>query len=45
MGTAAAFALERFARLLFLRERDVDRERQRGTRSCATCSPRPSSTD
>jgi class 3 adenylate cyclase len=30
IGTAAAFALERFARLLFLRERDVDRERQRG---------------
>jgi class 3 adenylate cyclase len=30
IGTAAAFALERFARLLFLRERDVDRERRRG---------------
>ena len=30
VGTAAAFALERFARLLFLRERDVDRERKRG---------------
>jgi len=30
VGTAAAFALERFARLLFLRERDVDRERERG---------------
>jgi class 3 adenylate cyclase len=30
IGTAAAFGLERFARLLFLRERDVDRERQRG---------------
>jgi class 3 adenylate cyclase len=30
IGTAAAFALERFARLLFLREQDVDRERQRG---------------
>lgn len=30
LGTAAAFALERFARLLFLRERDLDRERQRG---------------
>lgn len=30
IGTAAAFALERFARLLFLRERDVDRERERG---------------
>jgi class 3 adenylate cyclase len=30
VGTAAAFALERFARLLFLRERDLDRERERG---------------
>jgi adenylate cyclase len=30
VGTAAALALERFARLLFLRERDVDRERERG---------------
>ena len=30
VGTAAAFALERFTRLLFLRERDVDRERERG---------------
>jgi adenylate cyclase len=30
VGTAAAFALERFARLLFVRERDVDRERERG---------------
>jgi class 3 adenylate cyclase len=30
IGTAAAFALERFARLLFLRERDVDRQRERG---------------
>jgi len=29
-GTAAAFALERFARLLFLRERELDRERERG---------------
>lgn len=29
LGTAAAFALERFARLLFQRERDVDRERAR----------------
>jgi hypothetical protein len=31
-GTAAAFALERFARLLFLRERELDRERERGSR-------------
>jgi len=30
VGTAAAFALERFARMLFLRERDLDRERERG---------------
>ncbi len=30
VGTAAAFTLEQFARLLFLRERDLDRERQRG---------------
>jgi class 3 adenylate cyclase len=30
VGTAAAFALERFARLLFLRERDLDHERERG---------------
>jgi class 3 adenylate cyclase len=29
-GTASAFALERFARLLFLRERELDRERERG---------------
>jgi len=29
IGTAATFALERFARLVFLRERDVDRERER----------------
>ena len=28
IGTAATFALERFARLVFLRERDVDRERE-----------------
>jgi adenylate cyclase len=32
VGTAAALALERFARLLFLRERDLDRERERGDR-------------
>lgn len=32
VGTAAAFLLERSARLLFLRERDVDRERARGDR-------------
>ena len=30
VGTAAAFMLDRFARLLFLREREVDRERERG---------------
>lgn len=30
MGTAAAFALERYARLLFLRERDLEREWERG---------------
>ena len=30
VGTAAAFALERFARLVFLREWELDRERERG---------------
>jgi adenylate cyclase len=29
-GTSGAFVLERFARLLFLRERQLDRERERG---------------
>jgi adenylate cyclase len=32
IGTAAAYALERFARLLFIRERELDRERERGDR-------------
>jgi adenylate cyclase len=32
IGTAGAYALERFARLLFLRERQLDRERERGDR-------------
>jgi class 3 adenylate cyclase len=32
VGTAAAYALERFARLLFIRERELDRERERGDR-------------
>jgi class 3 adenylate cyclase len=32
IGTAGAYALERFARVLFLRERQLDRERQRGDR-------------
>lgn len=32
IGTGAAYALERFARLLFIREREVDRERERGDR-------------
>ena len=30
VGTAGAYALERFARVLFLRERQLDRERERG---------------
>ena len=30
IGTAGAYALERFARVLFLRERQLDRERERG---------------
>jgi class 3 adenylate cyclase len=30
IGTAAAYVLERFARVLFLRERQLDRERERG---------------
>jgi class 3 adenylate cyclase len=30
IGTAGAYALERFARVLFLRERQLDRERARG---------------
>jgi class 3 adenylate cyclase len=41
IGTAAAFALERFARLLFLRERDVDRERQRGDALLRNVLPEP----
>ena len=32
IGTAGAYALERFARVLFLRERQLDRERERGDR-------------
>ena len=32
VGTAGAYALERFARVLFLRERQLDRERERGDR-------------
>lgn len=32
VGTAAAEVLERFARLLFIRERELDRERERGDR-------------
>src|SRR6266545_1604188 len=32
IGTGAAYALERFARLLFIRERELDRERERGDR-------------
>jgi class 3 adenylate cyclase len=41
VGTAAAFALERFARLLFLRERDVDRERERGDTLLRNILPEP----
>jgi class 3 adenylate cyclase len=39
VGTAAAFLLERSARLLFLRERDVDRERARGDRLLSNILP------
>jgi class 3 adenylate cyclase len=41
IGTAGAYALERFARVLFLRERQLDRERERGDRLLRNILPEP----